>query len=324
MQFLWHLFALVLTSSPRLVDWLIRRAQRTPYTDITSADGQHTYMGRWWLFNPYGRDQDGEQSPARFPWLPSVRIHHIMRADQDRDLHDHPWNARTIILRGWYLEERYTWPYEEQKRRQNYLTMFPKARDALLESHLRSAGYTGQLLFGQYHRISDISAGGVWTLFITGRKRGTWGFDVRGKKVPWRTYLGLDKPTMQRGQALVLVGPQGCGKTRMAHELAAQAGPYVQLEVEEVVSPLKLGNALATEPATVIVDVGGPIGMKCLTQLKQLITASHIQCKRHMREPTTVRTPHFIFCTGDRDFLHVSPTDRRFHVVELATPHHPV
>jgi len=46
----------------------------------------------------------------------------------------------------------------------------------------RNAGYTGPLLFGQYHRISKVSPGGVWTLFITGRKRGTWGFQVNGKR----------------------------------------------------------------------------------------------------------------------------------------------
>lgn len=171
MDLLWRLIARTLASNPRLVGWLIRRAQRTPYTHITSQDGQHLYMGRWWLFNPYGRDADGEQTPARIPWLPSVRIHHICRADQDRHLHDHPWNARTIILRGWYLEQLH-----------GQIGMVG-----------REPGYTGRLLFGQYHRIADVSPDGVWTLFITGRQRGTWGFLVDGKKVPWREYLGLDK-----------------------------------------------------------------------------------------------------------------------------------
>lgn len=191
MELLWKLIARTLASNPRLIDWIIRRAQRTPYSHITSADGSSVYMGRWWLFNPYGRGADGEQTPARIPWLPSVRIHHICRADQDRDLHDHPWNARTIILRGWYREER-------------QFSTLPSRDWQLINHHLirdgdefytlgRAAGYTGRLLFGEYHRISEVSPGGVWTIFITGRKRGTWGFLVDGKKVPWRTYLGLDK-----------------------------------------------------------------------------------------------------------------------------------
>lgn len=170
MQFLWHILALIITT-PMVRDWLISRAQRTPYINIPSRDGKQTYMERWWLFNPYGKDADGEDTPARIPWLPSVRIHHICLADEDRDMHDHPWNARTVILRGWYVEER-----EGSKR-----------------GLVRWPGYTGRLLYGQYHRIAYVSDGGVWTLFITGRKRGTWGFKVNGAKVPWRQYLGLEK-----------------------------------------------------------------------------------------------------------------------------------
>lgn len=196
MQAIWKLIAWVLTR-PTVTAWLIRRAQRTPYTHITSASGDDIYMGRWWLFNPYGRDADGEQSPARWPWLPSVRIHHIRRPDQDRDLHDHPWNARTIVLRGWYEEERYSKNFQYPHQRERASDFWQK----LMTRHeIRTRGYTGRLLFGQYHRISAVSDDGVWTLFITGRKRGTWGFDVNGKKVPWRTYLGLDKPATPNDQ----------------------------------------------------------------------------------------------------------------------------
>lgn len=144
---------------------LVKRAMRTPYSHITGPDGS-VYMRRFWLFNPYGKDPEGEILPPRWSWLPSIRVHHIMRPDSDRHLHDHPWNARTIVLDGWYDEER-------------------PGRFC----HRRREGYTGRLLFGQYHRIDKISAGGVWTLFFTWRKRGTWGFLVDGKKVPWREYL---------------------------------------------------------------------------------------------------------------------------------------
>lgn len=184
MNILWRILARLLTRQQWLVEWLITRAQRTPYTHITSADGQNLYMGRWWLFNPYGRGVDGEQTPARFAWLPSVRIHHICRADQDRDLHDHPWNARTIVLRGWYLEQL---PADAKRGAPG-----PKAIGDWRWS-MRRTGDTGRLLHGEFHRIHDISEGGVWTLFITGPKRGTWGFMVGGKKVPWRVYLGMDK-----------------------------------------------------------------------------------------------------------------------------------
>lgn len=189
MQFLWHIVAQIFASYPGLVDWVIRRAQRTPYSHIMSADGQSRYMGRWWLFNPYCKDAQGNATPARWAWLPSMRVHHIMRPDQDRDLHDHPWNARTIVLRGWYSEER---PVDEFFYNPGWTGQVERDGE-MRDVFMRRAGYTGRLLFGQYHRISAVSEGGVWTLFITWRYRGTWGFLVDGKKVPWRTYLGIDK-----------------------------------------------------------------------------------------------------------------------------------
>ena len=184
-----------LASRPVVFGWLLRRAVKTPYSHITSADGADTYMRRWWLFNPYATERgaraDGGESDARPLWrrmLPSVRIHHIMRPDQDRHLHTHPWNARTIILDGWYSEERYGDPD------------MPPSTDSLRwpgpfydapprDEYRRARGYTGPLRHGEFHRITAVSHGGVWTLFITGRKRGSWGFDVDGVKVPWREYL---------------------------------------------------------------------------------------------------------------------------------------
>lgn len=155
-------------SRPRVADWLVRRAFRTPYADITSPDGQSVYMKRWWLFNPYpGSDQCDLR---KYPWLPvSIRVHHILREDADRHLHDHPWDARTIILIGGYVEVR------EDGRH-----------------HYRVPGDTATIKHDEFHRIVYVDARrGAVTLFITFKYRGTWGFKVDGAKVPWRTYLGL-------------------------------------------------------------------------------------------------------------------------------------
>lgn len=176
-ELLWRAVANIVTR-PNIRYALVQRAERTPYTDITSADGTDVYMRRWWLFNPYGKDANGDPTPARWTWLPSIRIHWILRADQDRDLHDHPWNARTIVLSGWYAEER---PFDSPS---------PGWTSTVLKT--RQSGYTGRLLFNQYHRIAAVSPGGVMTMFFTWRKRGTWGFLVDGKKVPWREYLGIN------------------------------------------------------------------------------------------------------------------------------------
>lgn len=189
-ELLWRLVATIATR-PAVTAWLIERAQRTPYFHLTSPDGS-PYMGRWWLFNPYPPKSDGEG--RRWTWLPSVRIHHIMRADRERHLHDHPWNARTIVLRGWYEEERPS----AATRIDELLDVLRFGYDVDAKQHRhdfhRARGYTGRLLFGQYHRISAVSEGGVWTMFWTWRKRGTWGFDVDGVKVPWREYLHEPPP----------------------------------------------------------------------------------------------------------------------------------
>lgn len=165
-KFFWHLVAKLL-ARPAVVEYLIRRAQSTPYTHIVT-DGK-LYMERYWLFNAYPDTGGSGADRPRWQFPISIRLHRIMLPDQDRHLHDHPWDARTFILRGWYREDRGDW-------------FFP-----------REEGHTAELKFGEYHRIVEVSDGGVWTLFVTGKYRGTWGFLVDGKKVLWRKYLGLDK-----------------------------------------------------------------------------------------------------------------------------------
>lgn len=187
-ELIWRAVAAIV-SRPGVAEWLIERSKRTPYSPITSRDGTDVYMGRWWVFNPYSKDADGNAGPARWSWLPSIRVHHIIRADDDAHLHDHPWNARTIVLRGWYVEER---PLTDMTTRQMMLDVrdigyvYGEPKRARLG---RRSGYTGPVLFNSYHRISEVAPGGVFTLWFTWRYQGTWGFLVDGKKVPWREYL---------------------------------------------------------------------------------------------------------------------------------------
>lgn len=185
----WRIIAKVLPR-PVIADWLIARAKLTPYQRIMSADNREMYRGRWWLFNPYSRET---HKPALW-WCPwSFRIHHIMRPDEDRDLHDHPWNARTIILRGWYTEPREA---SDECKERVLAEMAPEPNSDLekwltsnaTEFIKRSQGDTAGLNHGEYHRIDQVSPGGVITLFITSKWRGDWGFLVNGMKVNWRNY----------------------------------------------------------------------------------------------------------------------------------------
>jgi hypothetical protein len=170
MKTIWTIVARVV-ARPAVAGWLIRRAQRTPYSPIVK-DGE-LYMERFWLFNAYPDTGASGADRKRWQFPISIRIHRIVLPDQDRDLHDHPWNARTLILRGFYKEER-------------------RIEDGLAYRIWRNTGDTAALKFGEYHRITEVSPGGVWTLFVTGKYRGTWGFMVDGAKVQWRRYLGIE------------------------------------------------------------------------------------------------------------------------------------
>lgn len=166
----WAMVARRLAASPRAVALIRRAAARTPYFDIHDKDGT-LYMRRWWLLPRWCLDFDPERGyPMPKAWMPfSIRLHHIVRPDADRDLHDHPFNFRSLVLEGMYYELGTSgW-------------------------HRRvEAGTTYRAPATRWHRIDGVSDGGAWTLFVMGRRINDWGFLVNGRKVPWREYLGVE------------------------------------------------------------------------------------------------------------------------------------
>jgi hypothetical protein len=159
-DWLWNPVAWLVSRIP-VANYLIKRAQHTPYFHLEG------YMDRWWLFNPYGLDRslpEAERHTPIYPSFRSYRIHHILREDLARDMHNHPWPARTIILKGWYWEDR---------------------DDGL---HFRTVGDTATLEPDTFHNITQVSPGGVWTLFITGPYEKDWGFMTKDGFVPHEEY----------------------------------------------------------------------------------------------------------------------------------------
>lgn len=146
----------------KLVDWLIRRAMRTPYIHL---DG---YMERYWLA-PYGS----------LPFGIAVRVHRILRSDNDRHLHDHPWAFLSVVLRGGYHEERLARSYGKVELRRRVWRgpgsiAFRRATD-----------------WHQLHLPTIVDADqSCWTLFLSFRAQQKWGFLVDGKKVLAKAYLG--------------------------------------------------------------------------------------------------------------------------------------
>lgn len=108
------------------------------------------YMKRWWVI-------------PRNRWF-NIYLHRILKSDDDRALHDHPWMNLSIILRGAYYE------YSGSGRR------------------LRSRG---SLVFRRAevaHRLEVVSGRSTWTLFITGPVVREWGFICPQGWRHWREF----------------------------------------------------------------------------------------------------------------------------------------
>jgi hypothetical protein len=175
-----------------LPDYLIRRAKRTPYFHLRDGD----YMRRWWLV-PYLQrkyrtegtklvvDGTGPVSFWRRPiaWVIqrcglAIRVHEIMDSDRHRHPHNHPWWYVTIIMDGWYWEDRYA----------------PDGR------HLGGQFHgPGHILFRRANSFHSLTLPGgphgskVTTLFITGTKSQPWGFVTEEGFVPHMTYKAQHK-----------------------------------------------------------------------------------------------------------------------------------
>ena len=101
------------------------------------------------------------------PWF-AIYIHRILKSDEDKHPHNHPWNFRTFILSGSYTEEWYNAETEEYGKQ--ILT-----RD--------DSTYRG---FEIFHKIEIYQP--VTTLVCTGQHWNRWGYWVNGKFVEQSEY----------------------------------------------------------------------------------------------------------------------------------------
>lgn len=138
-----------------------------PFGHLLDVDGS-LYMGRWSVI------REGSLASRvlfKLTGYASIRLHHICRADNGRELHNHPFRYRTFILKGWYAEQR----------------PCPWAETAVMRI-FHGAGDTATGTPHDLHRVSSVSPFGVWTLFFMSPNTGLWGFDVSGRFVPSDTY----------------------------------------------------------------------------------------------------------------------------------------
>lgn len=146
--------------------------------DFVIGDKAAPYLRRWFVI-PRNR-------------FLNIYLHNILRSDDDRALHDHPWASCSIILKGGYLEhmpERVKW------RTPGSIT-FRRASAA--------------------HRLVIVGPG-CWTLFITGPRIRQWGFHCPQGWRHWREFIGV--PT---GEARGDERGIGCGEYDVKPEIASQ------------------------------------------------------------------------------------------------------
>lgn len=125
--------------------------------DFRVGPDHEPYLERWWL----KREPEG-----------SIYVHRFLRSDDDRALHDHPWDSVSIVLAGRYVEVT----PEGSIPRLAGDVIFRRASDP--------------------HRIEIAQGETAITLFITGAREREWGFHC-GDDTPaggWRHWREFTKP----------------------------------------------------------------------------------------------------------------------------------
>lgn len=110
----------------------------------------------------------------------NVYLHRFLRSDDDRALHDHPWDNRSWVLSGQYVEVT-----------QDGSRVIRKEGDVVERRAIEA------------HRVELIDGVPAVTLFFTGPVRRNWGFYCPKGWVPWREFVDVHDGGNRRGQ--------GCG-----------------------------------------------------------------------------------------------------------------
>lgn len=117
----------------------------------------------------------------------NVYCHQILRDDDDRALHDHPWPNLSIVLTGGYREIMFV-------RRHRHGMPLP----ATIEAFRRPGSVVARRAATAHRLALARGADGrpvpAWTLFITGPVLRDWGFWCGGGRwVHWRLFTAGDR-----------------------------------------------------------------------------------------------------------------------------------
>lgn len=210
---IWSLFVGALKFYARIV-----KPSKVIMLDGIDGGPPRDYLKRWHLL-------------PRNTWF-NVYLHYFVHGDDDRALHDHPWQSASLLLEGRYREHTSEWAYENAPdpsaegveshvRYLNRLFSPGDGRTYVDGSVSRNKGnFPGQHKFDY---VQDFSAGDFrrlradhlhllelfgnndepcWTLFVTGRRLRRWGFAVGGEE-GWRDFAKYTAPHPTKANAIV-------------------------------------------------------------------------------------------------------------------------
>lgn len=122
-------------------------------------------------------------------------------------------------------------------------------------------------------------------------------------------------PRLEKGKALVLVGPEGCGKSTLARQIASGLGRFIETDASILNSEWGTLAVLQSRPDVLIID-GLPRGIAATARAKALISNPLVRMSGRNGQDMAIKPPHLIFCTGEADCLNGSG-DRRFSVFRM-------
>ncbi|WP_394658453.1 hypothetical protein [uncultured Novosphingobium sp.] len=129
--------------------WAEGVMQREP--DFVIGDRQ---LLRWWVL-------------PRNEYL-NVYLHVVLKSDEDRAFHDHPWPNQSFLIAGSYIEHT------------------PEG------SFVRKAGDVVQRPATALHRLEVIPGERAISLFVTGPKVREWGFACEHGWVHWQDFVNRE------------------------------------------------------------------------------------------------------------------------------------
>ena len=132
-----------------------------PFQEITGPDTADVYMQRWCVI-------------PKNNWI-NIYIHRVLRDDDDRALHDHPWNSLSLCCEGSL--------HEVTKDRTNVI--MPG------EWKYRKATYAHRLKLCPFQALNSTHYTFPVTLFITGPWKRKWGFHTDTGWVYWKDFLNI-------------------------------------------------------------------------------------------------------------------------------------